>query len=178
MIKIFVYSILIALAILISWYCSKENNPLSPNEKEFSGNLEIKTEKSEYYIDEDFSSSFAIIFATVFNTSSDTFYSNLGDGFLEGIDHNSLFIAKGNDGYFEKNIGNNNWEQLNRGILIEGSKIIRILPSKKYNLQGTAYIDSKTVGKFRLKINYYKTYLQTITDTLRDTSNTFFIYKK
>lgn len=176
--KIFNLFALMVFGILFSWHCSNENNPLTSNKTEFFGKLEIKTEKSEYYIGEDFSKSFAVVLATVFNNSSDTFYANLGDGFREGIDHDILLIAKGNDGYFERNISNNNWEQLDRGILFEGSKIIRILPSKKYNLHGTAYIDSNTVGKFRLRINYYRTYSSPTVDTLRDTSNTFFIYKR
>ncbi|MCX6149007.1 MAG: hypothetical protein NTX22_00620 [Ignavibacteriales bacterium] len=176
--KIFIQTTLIALAILFSWNCSNDNNPLIPNEKDFYGNLEIKTEKSEFYIGDDFSNSFALVLATVINSSSDTFYTNLGDGYAAGIDHDKLLIAEGTDGYFEKNIGDNNWKQLNRGILFEGSKIIRILPSRKYNLHATAYLDSNSIGKFRLRINYYKTVSQTSVDTLSDTSNTFIIYKR
>ncbi len=175
--RIIVNSLLIALTVFLAWNCSKDQNPLLPNGEEFNRKLEIKTEKSEYYIGEDFYN-MAFVRSTVLNTSSDTFYSKLGDGFNASIDQDVLQIAKGTEGYFEQNIGDNKWENLNLGILIEGSRIIRILPLKEYDLHAIAYLDSNSVGKFRLRVNYYKSYSQPSIDTLRDTSNTFFIYRR
>lgn len=169
-------SALILITVLLSWNCSKEDNPLT-NEEKFSRNLKIETEKSEYFINEDFSSAFAIVTANLTNLSGEIFYAKLGDGYLVGMDHEKLLIAAGNDGYFEKKTSDS-WKQLNRGVLFEGSKIIRILPGEKYSLQGTAYIDSNTVGIFRLRINYYRTYGEGTTDTLKDISNNFSILQK
>ncbi|MBU0558744.1 MAG: hypothetical protein KJ799_11460 [Bacteroidetes bacterium] len=175
--KIIFYSALIISSILFTWHCSRESNPLLPVENNFNGNLEIKTEKSEYFIESVSSKIEIFVLATVLNTSQDTFYSDLGDGFLAGIDHDNLLIAKGTDGYIEKNISDNNWKQLDRLMLYEGSKVIRILPAMKYNLHATSIVDSNSYGKCRVRIDYYKKYSKTEVDTLRDTSNTFSILK-
>lgn len=161
---------------LFIFITSCNENIIQPDAEGFSAKLEIKTEKSEYY-SEDFNGDLAVISATVVNTSTDTFYSSLGDFYGGGIDQNNLYMAGGTDGYFEVSIGKNSWEELSRPILIEGSKIIRILPSKKYTLHATAYLNSADGEIFRLRINYYKTYSLTGTDTLKDISNIFFIHE-
>ena len=173
------YLVMLTSFFIVLFGCNETiiDNSLTTNEG-FSKKLEIKTQKSEYKMGEDFNNNFAAVSATVFNTSSDTFYANLGDGFSDGVDQDNLLMAEGTDGYFELFVAKNSWEQLPRGILIEGSKVVRILPSKLYTLQGTAYLNSDSVGKFRLRINYYKTYSRSNTDTLKDISNTFFIYEK
>lgn len=181
--KIFVQSAIIALSILLSWDCSKDNNLLNQNEdltgeeEIFNGRLEIKTEKTQYSLEEVSVENYIFIIATLTNTSQDTFYAKLGDGFNPSIDQDYLSISKWTDGYFEKKTTNNNWENLNLGSLFEGSRIIRILPSKKYNLTASAHLDSSIKGKFRLKVYYYKNYSQTAVDTLKDISNIFSINK-
>lgn len=175
--KIFIHPFTILLILLLFSGCSKESNPLLANE-DFSGKLKITTEHSEYYFEED-STNIIRLTASVFNTTSDTFYSNLGDWY-GGIDPNILLMAEGTDGFFEKYIDADRWKQLRRGILIEGSKIIRLLPSRKYSLHALAYLDSNYSNenaKFRLRINYYKTNSQAQSDTLKDVSNIFYIRK-
>ena len=114
--------------------------------------------------------------ATLTNTSQDTFYTKLGDGFNTSIDQDYLSIAQLTDGYFEKHTSYNNWENLNLSSLFEGSRIIRIVPSRKYTLTASAHCDSNIEGIFRLKVNYYKSYSQTAVDTLKDISNIFSIH--
>lgn len=167
------YPTILTLLFIIISGCNK--SIIQPDEEGFAGKLEIKTEKSEYYT-KDFNGNSVSVSATVFNTSTDTFYSSLGD-FYGGIDQEILFMAGNTDGYFEIYSGINNWKELSRPILIEGSKVVRILPSKKYTLIASAFLDSSNFGRCRLRINYYKTRSKTIADTLRDISNTFFIYK-
>ena len=165
-------TILTTLFIIIAG-CNE--NLILPDGTEYAGKLQIKTEKSKYYR-QDFNGNFASVSATVINTSTDTFYTNMGD-FYGGIDQDNLLIAKGNDGYFEASTEKNSWEQLPLPLLIEGSKIIRILPSKKYILMASAFLDSSNFGRCRLRINYYKAYSKSGVDPLTDISNTFFVYK-
>ena len=149
-------------------------NALQPEEG-FEGKLEIRTEKSDYS-PEDFNGDFAFISATLVNTTTDTFYSCLGD-FYGGIDQDNLFAAGNADGYFEVSNGKNIWKELPSPLLIEGSKVVRILPSKIYKLTATAFLDSSNFGRCRLRINYFKTYSQIGVDTLKDISNTFYVFK-
>ncbi len=114
--------------------------------------------------------------ATIVNTSTDTFYSSLGD-FYDGIDQDNLFVAGNTDGYFEVSSVMNSWEELSHPLLIEGSKVVRILPSKEYTLMASAFLDSSNFGRCRLRINYYRTHSKIGVDTLEDISNTFFVYK-
>jgi hypothetical protein len=165
-------TILTSLFIIVSG-CNE--NIIQPDDEGFSGKLEIKTDKSEYY-PEDFNGDFAFVSATIVNTSTDTFYSSLGD-FYGGIDQDNLFMAAGNDCYFEVSSKKNSWEELSRPIAIEGSKVIRILPSKAYKLTATTFLDSSNFGRCRLRINFYRTHLKIGVDTLKDISNNFFVYK-
>ena len=165
-------TIITSLFIIISG-CNK--NIIQPDEEGFAGNLKIKTEKSQYF-SQDFYGRFAVVSATVVNTSKDTFYSSLGD-FYGGIDQDNLFTAGNTDGYFEVSNGINNWKELPCPLLIEGSKVSRILPSKTYRLAATTYLDSSNFKRCRLRINYYKTYSKNGTDTLKDISSIFFVYK-
>jgi hypothetical protein len=166
-------TIFLSLFILIT---SCNENIIQPDEESFAGKLEIKTEKSEYH-SEDFNSDFAFVSATVVNTSTDTFYSSLGD-FYGGIDQDNFFMAGNTDGYFEVKSEMNSWEELSRPLLIEGSRVVRILPSKKYKLTASAFLDSSNFGRCRLKINYYRSNSINSADTLEDISNIFLIYKK
>ena len=175
-----IYFALIALAILISWNCSKNNNPLTqneniPNEEVFNGKLEINTEKVEYDYNDVTTDDFIIVTAILTNTTQDTFYTKLGDGNNFSVDQSSLFIVKGSDGYFEKYSNTNKWNNLNLGIAVEGSKNIRILPSIKYYLQAVANRNDGVEGKYRLKVNYHKSNSETSIDTLKDASNIFTI---
>jgi len=175
--NLFIHLPFLVLVILFSWNCSKDSNPLI-NEEDFSRKLELKTEKSQYKLEDISNENYVFIKTTLTNTSSDTFYTILGDSFNAIIDQENLSIAKYTDGYFEKNVINNTWENLNLGSLYQGSRIIRILPSNKYNVTASAYSDSNIEGKFRLKVYYHKNYSQTKIDTLKDISNIFTIAKK
>ena len=165
-------TILTSLFIIISG-CNK--SIVQPDEEDFTGKLKITTDKSEYY-PEDFNGDFAYVSATVVNTSTDTLYSGLGD-FYGGIDQDVFFAAGNADGFFEVISETNSWTELPSPLLIEGNKVVRILPSKAYKLIATAFLDSSNFGRCRLGINYYKTRSKTDADTLKDVSNTFFIYK-
>jgi len=173
--NIFIHLPLIVLVILFSWSCSKESNPLI--EENITVKLDLKTEKSQYRLEEISNGNYIYIKATLLNTSLDTFYTKLGDTFNSSFDQEDLLIAKYTDGYIEKNISNSKWASINLSSLFEGSKIIRILPSKKYNLTASAYLDSSIEGKFRLKVYYYNNYSPTKVDTLKDVSNVFTISK-
>lgn len=166
-------TILTSLFIIISG-CN--DNIIQPGEEGFAGKLEIKTEKSEYNL-EDFNGNIVTVSASVVNISADTFYSNLGDFYGSDAYQDYLIMAAGSDGYFEVSAGKISWTQLSRPIAIEGTKVVKILPSKMYTLTATTFLDSSNFGRCRLRINYYKTYSKNGADTLKDISNTFFIYK-
>ena len=182
--KIFIQLTLTLLLTLFAWNCSKNNNPLNQNndslneEEMLSGNLEIKTEKLDYTLEDVSAENFITIVASLINNSKDTLYAKLGDRINESMDQDYLSLARGTDGHFEKNVSSNKWDNLNLPIMVEGSKVIRILPSKIYNLVATANLDESIEGNFRLRVNYYKSYNKDIVDTLTDVSNIFSISKK
>ncbi|HED36975.1 MAG TPA: hypothetical protein ENI76_01815 [Ignavibacteria bacterium] len=176
--KLIIKSIIfILILLLLAMNCTEKNNPVIPKKgNEFQNNLTISTSKLEYSLTSDFYNNFGIISAILKNSTQDTFYSNVGDGFIGSFDQDILFFASGTDGYFEFN-NNSVWENTTQGQLYEGSKVIRILPAKEYKVQASAFIDSNKIGKYRLRINYYKDYLNGVVDTLRDASNIFMITK-
>ena len=146
-------------------------------EEKFSDYLEIQTTKLDYKLSTDFYNYYGILTAKLRNTTQDTFYSNIGDGFIGSMDQEVLILAYKTDGFFEFENISETWESVEQGRLFEGSKVIRILPGKEYELQASALIDSNNIGKYRLRLNYYREYLEEVKDTLRDTSNSFYIYK-
>lgn len=173
--KLFVSLLLIFISAIYIGSCSDDSIPTVPDSTVlFNENLTIVTDKSEYSFDTDFYNSYGTVTATLTNTTQDTFYSKIGDGFNAAIDHEVLFFAYQNDGYFEYNIENDSWEITEQGRLIEGSKIIRILPSVNYIIHAPSIIDSNKLGKYRLRIHYYKN-SDGVGDTLRDISNIFSI---
>ncbi len=163
---------------LLFVFCSKENNPIGYQDNEiFDEYLQIQTEKSVYSIRNDFHNSNAHVSGTITNTTQDTFYANLGDAYNSSIDQDNLLFAYKTDGYFEYNIHGTNWENVEQGVLIERSKVIRLLPETHYTIQAMAVIDTDKTGKHRLRIHYYRRNSETEVDTLQDISNTFTIEK-
>lgn len=161
---------------LVFFFCSKGNNPVSYQEDEiFDEYLQIQTEKLVYSLRNDFHNSNTHVSGIVTNTTQDTFYANLGDAYNSSMDHNNLLFAHKTDGYFEYNTYDNQWENAEQGMLIEGSKVIRILPEVQYTIQAMAIIDTDKIGKYRLRIQYYKSNSEAEVDTLQDISNTFTI---
>ncbi len=179
MTKIIIHTAFILLIISPAWRCSDGDNPVvsKGNGAGFSGNLFITTEKSEYRLEDISPENMVVITARLTNISPDTFYAKLGDGFNAGIDQDHLTVAQGTDGYFEKNIEGDRWENLNLSLLFEGSRVVRILPLKEYALSAVAFRDSTVEGRFRLRIQYYRNYSHGAADTLQDASNTFFILR-
>ena len=173
--KLFVSLLIIFISAIYFGSCSDDSIPTVPDSTElFNENLTIVTNKSEYSLGSDFYNNYGTVTATLTNTTQDTFYSNIGDGFNSAIDHEILLFAYQNDGFFEYNIENDNWEITEQGRLIEGSKIIRILPSVNYIIQAPSIIDLNKLGDYRLRIHYYKN-SNGVGDTLRDISNIFSI---
>jgi len=167
---------LTVLLIFIS--CSNEVVHVEADEESyFNENLTIRTTQSEYSLSFDSNNYYCSVNATLINSTQDTFYSKLGDGFNESFDQEHLIIAHQTDGYFEYNVDNNNWENTEQFRLFEGSKIIRILPGAQYNISAYSIIDTNKLGAYRLKIIYYNNSQTQSIDTLRDASNTFYIYK-
>ncbi|MEN8191613.1 MAG: hypothetical protein ABFS12_02275 [Bacteroidota bacterium] len=158
--------------------CSDDGiTEISDQDDIYKDYLQIQTAKSQYSHSEDFHNSYAHISGTVTNTTQDTFYSKLGDAFNSSIDQDVFLIANKTDGFYEFKNSSNNWASVEQGHLIEGSKVIRILPETQYTVQATAIIDSNQTGNFRLRIQYYRNYDEAIVDTLQDISNVFTIKK-
>ncbi len=174
MLKLFIAFILLFL----SSSCSENKNPVdSLDENGFNGNLKITIEKREYIYSEDFTN-WLNVSGNLINNSQDTFYSKLGDGFNGNLNQNHLYVAEGSDAYFEKfDSTNNTWSNISRGLLIEGTRVISILPSNNYSFTSFSRMDSTANGMFRFLFKYYKIAGLTFsTDTLRDTSNVFYIH--
>jgi hypothetical protein len=170
-------AIILLLAFIINFIiisCSEEANPLES--ESFNEYIEIVTDKSEYSIDSVSSSRFIVITGILTNTSTDTLYSELGDGFNASFEQEPLLFAKGNDGIVEYYNKENKWVSIEQARLIEGSKVIRISPKSSYSFQAPAFIGINQTGQYRLIVKYYKSYNEINTDTLIDKSNTFTIY--
>ncbi|MEE9430267.1 MAG: hypothetical protein V3V16_04455 [Melioribacteraceae bacterium] len=167
----------LVLLFLIS--CTENNNPVKTNEEtEFNNNLEIITNELEYHLDDNFGKNYSCsISGTLLNSTQDTFYSNLGDAFNSNFDQENLTIAYQTDGYFEYKLIDKTWKNIEQFRLIEGSKIIRLLPGVEYKISASAIVDTNKLGEHRIRINYYKNYLSANIDTLRDTSNVFSIMR-
>jgi len=174
--KMFKSSVTFILLILFS-SCSENENLVEPiDEINFNGDLKITTEKNEYIYGEDYKDWLSIN-GTLVNNSQDTFYSKLGDGFNSNLNQDQLFVAEGSDAYFETyDSVYSTWTNIPRGLLSEGTKVISILPTNTYKFTSHSRFDSTTHGMFRFLFKYYKkTGLTFSTDTLRDTSNVFYI---
>ena len=170
-------AIILLLGLIINFViisCSKEANPLES--ENFNEYIQIETNKSEYSIDSVSSSRFIIITGILTNTSTDTLYSELGDGFDASFEQEALLFAKGNDGIVEYYNKENKWVSIEQSSLFEGGKVIRISPKSSYAFQAPAFIGINQTGEYRLIVKYYKSYNEMKTDTLRDKSNTFTIY--
>jgi len=154
------------------YYCSDADNPVVSEKPD--NKLDITTSRNIYIYEEWMS-----ISGTVINTTGDTFYSKLGDAIIANDDQEYLYFAEGSDCYFQKyETATGQWTNMPRGWLIEGTKVVSLLPQKTYLFSFHSRPDSGDSGQYRFLLKYYrKTGTAFSTDTLRDTSNTFIIAK-
>jgi len=161
-------------AFLVLWGCNDNLIVRDGGEEKFAHILEIQTDSSRYDLDSVSYGYLVGIHARLSNTSVDTFYARLGDWY-GGFDQGTLSIAEYTDGKLQKLVSPNTWRDQKMGMLIEGSRTIRLLPSTEYSLWAEARQDSLTPGTFRLRVEYFRDSARSGSDTLRDTSNTFTI---
>ena len=129
-----------------------------PGIKEGNGKLSINTEKAIYSWQIGESRDYIIIQASLQNESKTIFYSCIGDGFGPS-EQEQFYIAAGSDGYIEKfSESANSWiEKDLSSLLIEGSKVVPIKPSRAYSI--TAHLskdrEEHETGSYRIRIDYY-----------------------
>lgn len=121
-----------------------------------SGALQIKTEREEYSWRANELGAQQIIVATLTNTSNQTFYARLGDGFA-GFAQEQLYIALGSHGHIEQWQAGANWREMPRGELIEGVRFVVVESKASYQLHADLHKwQGNESGEFRLRIDYFE----------------------
>ena len=145
--------------LLFAVSCSEDDNPVDTPAPEVAYNkLSITTKSPIYTWQQDESHDYITVQGTVINESETIFYSSLGEFMLLG-EQDKLFIAGNSHGSFEKyNESNDSWEESDLGgMLIEGSRVVPVKPSKDYTMDGflSKNSDDIVTGTYRIRIDYY-----------------------
>ena len=163
------------MAALLAVSCSEPADGTNGDKDIDGAGLTIQSAATIYnWSDKDFSSNRRVI-ATISNISSNSYYSVIGDRFNSSLDQETLFVAKGSDGYLEISIGYGAWSSLERTMLIEGVGTVILRPGKQYELLVLLPGTDQPTGTFRFKINYSTQNGGTGGQTFTDYSNTFVI---
>ena len=145
----------LAFAALASGGCGTSDAAAPAGAVPFGGAnvLAITTSKSVYGWDE---VSFAGegVRATVVNTGGRDYYANIGDAFNGASDQPTVFIALGTDAAVERLTGTSTWTTLPTGVLVEGSKVVRLRAGGHYQLRGNLS-EPRAVGTMRVRLRYY-----------------------
>jgi hypothetical protein len=119
-----------------------------------SGALEIQTETS--VASSVINSGGAGLEATLRNTTSQTFYANVGDAFNSAEEQDPLITTSGSDAVVEGKNSYDVWAPLDQGVMIEGTKYVVIKPGKTYRL--TSLINAPSFrGQARIRVRYSTT---------------------
>jgi hypothetical protein len=115
--------------------------------------LTITTSKSVYTWDE---ASFGGpgVRATVVNPSARDYFANIGDAFNGALDQPDVFIALGTDAAVERLEASGAWSVLPTGVLVEGSRVVKLRAGGSYQLRGNLS-EPRTVGTMRVRLRYY-----------------------
>jgi hypothetical protein len=149
--------------------CSGSGNrqTTDPIDSIVAGQLTIALSKTSYNVS-DLNPSSGGVRATLGNTADQTFFSMIGDAFNGAIEQNPLYVANGSDASLERQQGSD-WVAVNGVQMIEGVKVVSILPGKSYDL--VVQSGAATPGNYRIVIAYRTT--ATASATRRAVSATF-----
>ena len=169
------FKILSFILFLVTISCEKEKSILNPESA--NGKVSIKTDKTIYVWQQSEGDKIIVIQGELQNNSTLTYYSKVGDSWGE---KDLVLFSEKSAGKLEKyNSSDNKWNNSNLlGMLIEGSSIIEIEPSKKYSIHAHLSISNdkykEETGKYRLRIDYFNFVNETTdTTTFSDYSNIF-----
>lgn len=76
--------------------------------------------------------------ATIYNASSSTFYTNIGDAFNGADEQDPLLTSAGSDAVVQIRASDGAWIDATESVLIEGTKYVKLKPGKRYRLLGFA----------------------------------------
>ena len=149
--------------------CSGSNNSQTtdPINSIVAGQLTIALSKTSYNASE-LNPSSGGVRATLGNTADQTFYSMIGDAFNGASEQNPLYVANGSDASLERQQGSD-WVAVNGVQMIEGVKVVSILPGRSYDL--IVQSSAAPPGNYRIVIAYRNT--ATASATRRAASATF-----
>ncbi len=109
--------------------------------------------------------------ATLKNTTNQTLYANIGDGFNSAEEQDPLSTSSGSDAVVEGRGANDVWSPLIQGQMIEGTKYVALKPGKTYRLHSVIGAPSFR-GQARIRVRYSNTPNATGTVAI-DYSNVF-----
>lgn len=149
------------MSALLFLHCTHNTAPemkdiarLAPHELG-SGALQIQTEREAYSWSTSALRTHRLIAATLTNTSEQTFYAKLGDGFA-GEEQEQLHIAAGAHGHIEQWQQSPGWREMPRSHLIEGVRYVVLAPKRSYQLHADLFQwQGEEVGEFRLRVEYF-----------------------
>src|SRR5262245_34218968 len=127
--------------------CSGSNRATDPLDNLAAGQVTITLSKTTYSTSDLSPSSGQGVRATLGNTADHPFYSMIGDAFNGSAEQSPLFVAVGSDASIEREDGSV-WVAVTSAHLIEGVKVVSLLPGKSYEL--VALASPATAGRYRI----------------------------
>src|SRR5262245_4258747 len=130
--------------------CSS-NDPQVADPTIAAGQITLTLPKTTYSTSDLSPSSGQGIRATLGNTADQPFYSMIGDAFNGAAEQTPLFVAVGSDASIEREEGSA-WVAVTSAHLVEGVKVVSLLPGKSYEL--VALASPATAGRYRIVLAY------------------------
>ena len=116
-----------------------------------AGQVTITLPKTTYSTSDLSPSSGQGVRATLGNAADQPFYSMVGDAFNAALEQSPLFVAVGSDASIEREEGSA-WVAVTSAHLVEGVKVVSLLPGKSYEL--IALASPVTAGRYRIVVAY------------------------
>ena len=115
------------------------------------GQITVTLPKTTYSTSDLSPSSGQGVRATLGNSADQPFYSMIGDAFNGAAEQSPLFVAVGSDASIEREEGSA-WVEVTSAHLVEGVKVVSLLPGKTYEL--IALASPVTAGRYRIVVAY------------------------
>jgi hypothetical protein len=115
------------------------------------GQITVTLPKTTYSTSDLSPSSGQGVRATLGNSADQPFYSMIGDAFNGAAEQSPLFVAVGSDASIEREEGSA-WVAVTSAHLVEGVKVVSLLPGKTYEL--IALASPVTAGRYRIVVAY------------------------
>jgi len=137
------------VALLVAGCASSDRETTNPTIA--AGEVTITLPKTTYTASDLSPSSGQGVRATLANAADQPFYSMIGDAFNGAAEQSPLFVAVGSDASIEREEGSA-WVAVTSAHLIEGVKVVSLLPGKSYEL--IALASPVTAGRYRIVVGY------------------------